>query len=363
MSRFLLRSALLGLATLVLGGEPAGAKPLATSGNGAVVTSVDGAAELTVKIGRRTLPARLWLIDTPRAGECGAAQAKAALAGFVRRAPRRLTYNLVVDQKLVAQRDPDGRYLIALGYPVRRTMRSLGNDLVRAAWARFGGSTTLDAAAPTARVGLAVRGAGDDVEGYEEDGTSLFGPTGPRRGMWATCGGRLHLPAGEPVPATSAATWEVNRFGVTERIGALALPATQTPESSLTIRRLSELVPVELTGGSFGPCVAWVPSLQVQAWTFDEGAPSASCGEATVHLILTSGPDPASLSLGGGVGQPRVATTRAYPQSLIDAGKSDFDFLWLPGPGHEWSWQTGVSLGKGRGTDLLTYASPGPLDN
>ncbi|MDO9352267.1 MAG: hypothetical protein Q7T55_01140, partial [Solirubrobacteraceae bacterium] len=157
-------------------------RPLRASGT-AAVKSVDGPGQLTITVGRRALPVRLYSVDVPRPGECGAAETTAALSGFVRRAPRKIEYALA-STKTGLQRDASGRFVAILAYRGSRGWRDFGADLLRTGWGRDGDTTT-GAESPPVRASLP-----EDARGASGGGAEPAG----RVGVWARCGGRVHLP-------------------------------------------------------------------------------------------------------------------------------------------------------------------------
>ncbi len=327
------------LAIAAAAAPAAQAAPLRSLGT-ATVKSVDGPGQLTITVGRRTLPVQLPFVDLPRAGECGAVETTAALSGFVRRAPRKLNYALL-KTKTGFERDASGRFMTILGYRGSRSLRDLGDDLLRAGWGRSGDPSTGNDLAPT-------HGAVSDNAIWTDGGSDGVSP-GKRAGVWALCGGRVHLPLGEPAPASSAPVWNVDEFGIAKSIGPLALSATLTPTGSLTLGRLAETAPVEYTHWYFG-CKASIPSLQLEAWSTRSSRP---CAQAHVLLLRPAGPDPARLSRGGGVGLPVKQTQAGYP--LLDL---DNPFGWLSGGRRQWAWQVAADTNEQENsvvTDLLTY--------
>lgn len=184
---------------------PAKAAALRRAG-AATLVSVDGPARLTVKTKSGRVRIRLYAIDTPQAGECGAAESVAALKTLATRGKSRFRYELLDRARGGFERDAEGRYLGFLAPPGEDGFFSgLGQDLVATEWAGDG-----EAIGPAQRVvarDFQVGGAG-----------AGGGPPRSPRGVWATCGGRMHLPAGEPVPAHAPAPWTITADGVTEAI-------------------------------------------------------------------------------------------------------------------------------------------------
>lgn len=304
------------------------------------VVSVDGPDLLTIKIGRRTLPARLFAVDAPQPGECGSAETTAALRGFVRRAPQRYSYVLLDLFDGRFGRDANGRWLVTMNYEVRRRDRELGADLVRADWARRGEPATL-VSGTAAEGDLPYQGSEQDLPR-------------PRRGLWAICGGRTHLPLAAAVPPTTAAPWDIDASGITRAIGPLAFSPALTPAATLTIRQFSERVPVDLTWRE-GGCEAYAPSLQIyaRAWSSAE-----RCGDAWITSIRSSGPDGTAATRGSVVGGPATALPALFPLAARDP-KVPNSWL-LSGNGkRQWGWQTDASIDRaGRVTMLRTVTAP-----
>ncbi len=348
LRRWKISTATLALAaSLALPGGAEAAWP--PSWSKATVKSVDGPGILTLDHKGRDLPIRLFFIDTPRTGECGAAQATSALNGFVRRAPRQVRFAIAhrLEPRAQAQ-DADGRYLAMVTYTVRGKPRGFGSDLLRAEWARAGEPATVDGA----RVGTADLTDGE--HGHDEP--VLPAEPRARRGVWALCGGRLHLPIGETPGASAPAAWSVSEQGIASAVGPLALSPSLTPTGSLTFRQLSTIAPTEFARWP-GGCRAWVPSLQIRSWAYvDEGKP---CGDAVVSALSTVGPEAASLTRGGAVGTP-AASLKAYFPLLAP---TDGSLYWrLSGPGRRvWAWQAEAEVDRaGTLKRLAAYASPRP---
>ncbi|MBO9534201.1 MAG: hypothetical protein J7513_14615 [Solirubrobacteraceae bacterium] len=343
----------IGLAALACGltmaiPGAAEAAPLRAYGK-ATVQSVDGPGQLTIRAGKRTLAVRLYFIDLPRPGECGAAEATRALRGFVRRAHGTLRYELVQtydgDPRPFA-RDADGRYPVAITY--RSDLRELGADLIAADWARPG--------MPPAEL-AALRRTDADVSGEDLPGRrgDEEAPRA-RRGVWALCGGRLHLPLGQPVPATAPAPWSVDEHGITSAVGPITLSPTLAPESTLTLDHLAAAAPVELTRFALG-CRAWAPALQIRVWIYSD---DADCHGAPISAIRSAGPEPAAFSRGGAVGDLTSALPSRFPAFSPSTSTDGF----LSGSGApQWAWQTQVLAGRDRRiSGVATYAAPPASD-
>ncbi|MDO9352729.1 MAG: hypothetical protein Q7T55_03490, partial [Solirubrobacteraceae bacterium] len=167
--------------------------------------------------------------------------------------------------------------------------------------------------------------------------------------------GRVHLPLGEPAPVSAAPIWNVDATGIATSIGPLALSATLSPSTYLTLGGLAATAPVEYSFWAFG-CRAAVPSLQLEAWAMST---TGACAQAPVLLLRPSGPDAARLSRGGGVRLPVEQTQAGYP--LLDL---DEPAGWLSGARRQWAWQVAAETGEEDQpvvTDLLAYqAALGP---
>lgn len=337
----------MGLLTLTVG--PVGSQARAAgppSSGSAEVRSVDGPGRLTLERNGKAIPVRLFFTDTPQDGECGAKEATAALRGFVRRAPRRVRYVIAERRTGDLARDTDGRYLAQVTYSVRDRDRGFGSDLMRADWARLGESALVNG------------GSSRDAELVEanDNGTEeplTFEPRA-RRGVWARCGGHLHLGAGEPVPPSSAAPWAVDANGVASAVGPITLSPTLTPATTMTLRDLAALSAAELTRADDG-CRAWFPSLQIRA--FAVVARSTPCGDGAVSAVSTVGPDRAAFTRGGGVGSP-IADLRSIFPLLVPSAR--FTAWRLSGPSaRPWAWQTSGEFDQEQRIQrLVAYASP-----
>lgn len=311
----------------------------------ATVTSIDGPGRMTIRARSRRIPVRLFFVDVPQSGECGAPQSTAALRRSVARAPRNLDYELAELGSGQLARDADGRYLATLSY--RHGIRNFASDLINADWGRAGEPATLDEPAGDLR----------RLEVAPDWATrALIDTPRARRGIWALCGGRLHLPAGAAIPTSAAAVWAVDARGITTAVGSLPLPATLTPEGALTLRDVASAWNAEVTRWP-GGCRVWFPQLQVRVWVDSDAGP---CDQSYVAAIRTTGPDQASLSRGGvGVGAPVANLSPLFP--LVGATQSG-PTRTLSGPGcPQWAWQTEALISSaGRVDGLATYASPLP---
>lgn len=308
----------------------------------ATVRSVDGPTQLTITTRDRALRIRLVGIDAPRAGECGAPEATAALRGFVRRAPGRFRYDLAWSDPRRHAKDPDGRYLATMRY--RNWQRDLALDLVGAGWARSGERGAADN--PGARSALA--GNFDEFEANDITGA-------PRRhtGLWATCGGFAHLPAAAHVPATAPVPWTIDRNGIASAVGPFTMNPSLRPDEGLTISDVARVTPIEITR-FFGGCRIWAPALQLRFWSY--GA-APNCGDAPVTSVRTTGPDAARNADGSILGIPANGLTTSFPLLQPQADERRWP---LSGPDrHQWAWQTVADVDQaGRLSGLTTFAAP-----
>lgn len=347
------RSALLFAAAALAAATVAPAADAAPRAYGAAtVVSVDGPTSLTIenRKGQR-IPLRLIGIDAPRAGECGAAETQAALQGIVGRKLRDLRYSLRFATRKDLERDADGRYVGSLTYyrPRDYDDSEVAARLVDAGWARSGLPATLDSPTP--------RHLWTAVEADEDPG-ALRDRQGRPVGVWARCGGRLHAPADQPVPATAAVPWTTTDRGITTAIGGVKLPSVMSPEATLTLRGLAAAAPdLEIVRWE-NACVGFVPSLQLVAYTWTTDQPASRCGDSDVQAITTFGPGNASVDRGPKVGDRPATVRSAYP--LVDdlALDSDTDSIPLSGAEfHAWAWQTHAQLDdRGRIAWFTTYA-------
>lgn len=368
MSSFLTRQptgalAATALTVLAAGAAvPAAATAAPRVAGSARVVSVDGPGRLTIENRKREkIAIRLFGIDTPQAGECGADGATAALRAITAGKLRGLHYSLNRSSGKQLERDADGRYVGTVSYERGRGYDAyaygIGARLVDFGWARAGIPATLDSPTPANLERVA--------DAYEIGSAPKVDQAGRPLGVWSACGGRLHQSGGAPAPATAAVPWSTDTFGVTRSIGPLTLTPTLTPESSLTMRRLAEQVgPIELVRYET-TCAAYVPALQIEviAWTTDR--PGAACGNADVQVIYHHGPGTPSLAGGLKRGDSFDAVRRAYPavddESVNpDTGTADLS----GGETHAWAWQTAAVLDEDERTvtSFVTYAMAGGFD-
>lgn len=306
----------------------------------ATVVSVDGPTELTLRAIGGRFKARLEGIDAPKVGECGATEAQAALSAAVDRVRGKFRY-----VKAAERPDADGRWPVWVG-PRRADLleRSLARDLVRSEWARPYAPVTVSEAD-----GISMSVASDDWS--------------PRaaKGLWAACGGMVHLPAGAPVPTHAPATWAITRDGVTEAIGPITLPAKLAPGSTPTVADVTRVAATEIAELSEFGCLVRVPSLEVMLFAAG-GKSVASCATAELFAVATTGPGAAPTTVPGvQLGAPASVLTSSFPRMKgIDVALSTGDTVGLFGPRPvSWAWQTQASISDRGGAilGLLTSAS------
>lgn len=334
---------LLGLAIASTFGfvPSADARPALRPLGAAKVRSVDGPGQLTLTTRSGPIRIRLASIDAPRAGECGASEVTAALRGFVKRAGRGFRYELSPIGGGTLLRDPDGRYLATVHY--RGWRRDLATDLIRAEWARPGERAAADN--PATRVPQALDWNGDGVD--------VVAAPRPWRGLWATCGGLAHLPAGETVPPTHPVPWTINASGITTAVGPITLNPSLQPADAMTVADISAIARIERTR-HFDGCRIWAPSLQLRFWTYGSGP---DCGDGVITSVRSLGPDAARNPDGHILGEDAQRLTATFPLLVPERAER----IWpLSGPGFpQWAWQTDAELDNARRLrGLVTYASP-----
>lgn len=282
----------------------------------ATVVSVDGPGVLTLRTVTGRLKVRLDMIDTPQAGECGAPKSEASLEQLTQGRRKRVRY-------VLWSRRPDagGRYPALVG-PRHASLldHSLARDLVRREWARVTEPRKIND-------GLTFSPANEAFAAR------------PQRGVWAICGGLMHLAAGDAVPAHAPAPWNIDADGVTESIGPIELPAELAPDRSLTVKDVAALARVESTPAHGSTCRARVPSLELLLLASPVGT---TCG-GEIYAVVSSGPGAAASTLGLRVGQPARAApplfrnlAGATPDQLDSLGQIPLSGL-TPKP---WAWQT-----------------------
>lgn len=96
------------------------------------MVSVDGPGRLTLKGSRGTFKTKLYGVDVPSPGECGATESTATLSRLAKRERGRVTYVL-----WGRKTDAEGRYSAIIG-PRQTDLieNSIGRDLVESEWAR-----------------------------------------------------------------------------------------------------------------------------------------------------------------------------------------------------------------------------------
>ncbi|MBO9534200.1 MAG: hypothetical protein J7513_14610 [Solirubrobacteraceae bacterium] len=296
----------------------------------ATVTSVDGPGRLTLGTKAGPVKLRLYLVDTPEPGECGAEESTAALRSLTAGPRKRVRY-------VAWSRTPDaeGRLPAIVG-PRKADLleRSLGISLVEREWARSGGSRTISEAD-----GISI-----------SVGADSFSPRAPR-GVWARCGGFMHLPSSEPVPAHDPATWAVNGNGITESVGPIGLSATLAPGTALTVADVARLARVESTDLGEGRCWVRVPTLELVL--FASTAAGVPCERSHISAIASSGPGSASTTNGFRTGQPAKSAVSFFPRlaASLDGPLELQDQLPLAGYARmPWAWQTIAGVDKRAGT-------------
>ncbi|MDO9356940.1 MAG: hypothetical protein Q7T55_24800 [Solirubrobacteraceae bacterium] len=145
------RAAMILVAGLAIGGVmgPAAARATTSAkpspkkrppsyGN-ATITSVDGPGRLTLRTTGGPLKVRLWMVDTPEPGECGAEESTAALQRLTKGRRARVRYGMW-------RRRADGEGRVAAFVGPRRadfTKDSLSRDLIATEWARTAPAVTV----------------------------------------------------------------------------------------------------------------------------------------------------------------------------------------------------------------------------
>ncbi len=341
------RPLLLTLIPLLVLGLAADGRAAPRRAGAATLVSVDGPARLTVKTKSGKLRIRLFSIDTPQVGECGAPESIAALKKLAKRGKGRFRYELLDGGTRDFERDAEGRYLAFLAPPGQDGFFSgLGQDLVDTEWARNGDALALTQP-PITHGDLTVGGAG-----------AGFGSSRTPRGVWALCGGRMHLPASQPVPSHAPATWAITADGVTESIGPLALSPTLSPSTNLTVAQVAALAPVELYDVGGSQCRASVPSLQLVLSAATPG--KQPCGSAEVFAVVTSGPGAAATTQGVGVGSSASAAKAAFPRLAGGTDGEDGGLRLTGADALPWAWQTQAGVDERTGTIDGFYTSAGP---
>ncbi len=309
----------------------------------AAIVSIDGPGRLTLRAKRGTFKARLGGIDTPEPGECGADESTAALKRLAQRKRKRgrLYYMLWESRRT----DAEDRYSVIVGQEGDDSIaQSLGAQLVSAEWASAHAPITVS--------------EGDDLSmsvGYNR------WTARPLRGLWARCGGYVHLPASAAVPPHAAASWSISADGVTEAIGGFSLSPSLAPGATPTVAdfaRVARIEPGELTDNA---CIVRVPSMELSLWATRSG--EADCSSSEVFAIATTGPSAVTANRGLRVGTPVNELKTLFPRlaSTWPEYRSERDPVPLAGEsGVPWAWQTlgGVEPKTQTLSGLLTSASP-----
>jgi endonuclease YncB( thermonuclease family) len=335
-------SATIGL----LAAAPAHARAaLPESGDGRVI-SVDGPGRVTLKTAGKRVRMRIGGLDMPEpartgaAPECGAGEATAALKAMV--AGKRLRYDLVPSSRKGGPRfavDPDRRSLVSLAMqPTATNSKSVAAALVRKGWARYG-----------VPVGLTQQNstAAETPTTYEEYAAAATNSSiirGAPAGIWTICGGRIHLPGGQPVPPTQPTPWSVDADGILHSIGGIELSPDLSPGAVLTPAKLQALVGgVEVTLVEEG-CAVYVPAYRV---AFSVAASFQSvCGDQPVQGVLTYGPGAITLDRGLKSSDAPGRIPTLFPRTAGQKGLgNNYSAIPLSGPHpYPWAWQTAVQL-------------------
>jgi endonuclease YncB( thermonuclease family) len=348
------------LALVLLAATPANAAKLRVNGD-AEVLSVDGPGRLTVKTkARSALKLRLAEVDAPQLAtstapaECGAAEGVAALKRLVAKPVKGMRYHLLpFPDNNHFERDSEGRYYASITTPRKGSTDGvgLGSRLVSAGWARSGWSMPLNS--------VAIEHGYNHTDGDAGE-SDPAAPGSALRGVWASCGGRMHLPVGQAVPATATAMWSVDANGITQAIGPLALSPVLSPSSTLTIGAVA----AQLGGAEASQWgrMCWVdfPALQIGllgGLSDEDGVkPTETCEQSAVLLISTNGPGLIRTDRGL-TGSDTIAKAVALFPRLNP--KADSESLALSGKDYRpWAWQTRASVSyKGKIDELWTYAA------
>lgn len=307
------------------------------SSHTATIVSVDGPGLLTVRDGARSLKLRLTRIDSPFAAsatapaECGADGATAALR-FITAKYRRVEYEVIrargadpAKPKAVRPvRDLDGRLLAEAAPAKRGGSLGLADRLVAGGWARWG--------AHTDGTSSPIRGSMDALAAItteDEDDIDL-GALASKRGVWAVCGGRFHLPGGAPVAPPAPVAWNLDADGVLKQLGSAAVPAVDAlPKGAppITLGTLLASFPdAELITEGGGSCTAWAPTSGVllaglSADAFGSGAKRVDCLSMVAVVAVSLLPETPILrgAIATGITGDPVGTFRPYfPRSHLD---------------------------------------------
>lgn len=335
--------------------NPSKKKPKAKRLPGPKILSVDGPAHITVREAGKTVKLRLAGIDSPRAAEgttaaeCGAAEATAALRVYVKRAAKKqLSINYLPSGNSKPVRGADGRVLAAVDYRSRKTSGSLGDDLVLGGWARLGVPQT---ATDPEKV------MADTISDLSNDDAE-FGVALRRRGVWAKCGGFMHLPAGQPAPAYNPAIWSIDANGITRSLGGVPLSPVMTPEETLTFERAAEQFgPLDVTIVDDG-CTALSPTRHLLFYAFvGENEAPADCGKLPVFMIASMGPETVATDSGVKTGM-RMDDVRPLMPILTKERVSDADgpVSLAPDGFYPWAWTSGIQVDREQVYGFVTYS-------
>lgn len=301
VSREALVMAAVAAACATVGVAPAGAVPRFGRG---VVQRVDGPARVSVAFGSRVLRVHMVGVDAPESGECGAAQSKAALRTLA--TGKSVRFELPARAHGKVAKDVGGRIY------ARLTTRSsdLATALAATGWARLGVRVQKGRA-----VGPAAETWVDDDA--TTDGLGTGGGAMPTTGVWAVCGGRMHLPAGQAAAASAAATWTTDAHGALTAIGAITVPAAAT--AALTVPRLAATVAggEEITDGN-GACYLLFPALRAAVVGFTDPTRTARRCTSAVRGFQTYGPGAFATDRGLATGAAATAIPGLYGELSAD---------------------------------------------
>lgn len=347
-------------ATLLLFGASPSAHGALERMKPAVVTSVDGPQHLTLKTAKgKALRVRLAGVDGPTQNECGAEASAATLRRVMKKYRGRVRYELAVDDGRPVV-DADGRQFAQVTIRLSRHKgwarygESLADSLIEKGWAQSGAAES----AP-----VAERLAAGNISSEVEESWYLGRPASG--GLWTSCGGRLHLPAGTQPEPLAPAPWSIDRHGITRSIGGVPLPSTLDPEGGLrlgTLRR--ELGPMEVSGGD-GGCYAVAPHRHLGIMTFGSES-SQPCDQQLVFILFTFGPNAVPTDRGFRTGDPVDRLTGLFDNVTADEIKTssseDYGGISLgPGGYVPFAWQTGAGVNRsGKITEFISLVISSP---